>query len=142
MAKGDGSDSGEPLESNVDFAQVQARQQGVSADAQKAFPLPLLGFVASLNGKGGGITLGAGSLPAGVGVTFSSGAGTISFNLTGIDPIATKKSNLTAVADPAVGNDSSQGYAAGSFWLNTVTPSFWVAASVAVGAAVWVKLSP
>ena len=141
MAK-DESSSDAPLESNVDFAQVQARQQGASVSAQKAFPLPLLGFVASLNGLGGGIVLGAGSLPTGIGLTISSGAGTLSINITGIDPIAVKKSNLTAAVDPAVGDDSSQGYAAGSFWLNTVTPSFWVASSVAVGAAVWLKLSP
>lgn len=143
MAKSDGSDSGEPIESNVDFAGVQARQQGASVAAQKGFPLPQLGFVSTFNGAGGGVTLGAGSLPAGVGLTVTNGgAGAFSINITGIDPIATKKSNLAAMADPAVGNDSSQGYAAGSFWLNTGTPSFWVAASVAIGAAVWVKLSP
>lgn len=129
-----------PLESNVEFAQVQARQQGASAAAQKAFPLPLLGFVASLNGQGGGIVLGAGSVPTGITVSFSNGAGTISFNLSGLADIATKKSNLAAIVDPAVGNDSSQGYAAGSFWLNTITPSFWVAVSVGVGAAVWLQL--
>lgn len=132
---------GGPPELDPDIAAIQARQRGTSADLQN-LPVPPTAFVAALNGQGGNITLGAGSLPAGVVVTFTNGVGTVSFNLSGIDPIATKKSNLVAAADPAVGNDSSQGYAAGSFWLNTVTPSFWVAASVAVGAAVWVKLSP
>lgn len=131
----------EPPEINPDIAQIQAAQRG-AASAIAAVALPTTAFVAKLNNQSGEITIGAGSVPSGISVTFTNGVGTISFNLSGLDAIATRKNNLVAVLDPAVGNDSSQGYAAGSFWLNTVTPSFWVAASVGVGAAVWLKLSP
>src|SRR5437868_9468504 len=78
--------SNEPLESNVDFAQVQARQQGASAEAQKAFPLPLLGFVATLNGIGGAIVVGGGAS----GFSFTVSAG----NLTMVSPLAAAESIL------------------------------------------------
>lgn len=136
------NDSSEPLESNVDFAQVQARQQGVSAAAQKAFPLPLLGFVASLNGMGGGITLGVGSVPSGITVSFSTGAGTISFNLSGLDQIAVKKSNLSAAVAPTVNEDSGDGYAVGSVWIDTTADDAYVCLDSSVGAAVWKKTTP
>jgi hypothetical protein len=86
MAKGDGSDSGEPLESNVDFAGLQARQQGASIEAQKGFPLPLLGFVASLNGQGGAQVLGGG----GSGFSFTVSPG----NITLVSPLATAEAIL------------------------------------------------
>lgn len=130
-----------PPEIDPDIAQIQANQLG-NAAAVQAVVLPTTGFVASLNGQSRDITLQAGSIPAGISVSFTNGVGTVSFNLSGLDASATRKNNLVAIIDPAVGNDSSQGYAVGSFWLNTITPSFWVAASVAVGAAVWLKLSP
>lgn len=135
-------DESEPLESDVDFAGVQARQQGASVAAQKAFPLPLLGFVSTLNGQGGGITLGAGSLPTGVGATFSNGAGTISLNLTGIDPIATKKSNLAAAVAPAITDDSASDYAVGSVWIDTTADDAYVCLDSSAGAAVWKKTTP
>lgn len=132
-------DGSEPLESNVDFAQVAARQQGASVAAQKGFPLPQLGFVATFNGVGGGVTLGAGSLPTGIGLTVTNGgAGAFSINITGIDPIATKKSNLNAAGDPAVTDDSGDGYAIGSFWT-TATKAF-IALDVTLGAAVWLQI--
>lgn len=46
------------------------------------------------------------------------------------------KGNVTA-ADPTVANDNTQGYVAGSSWLNTATQVLWTAMSVATGAAVW-----
>lgn len=45
--------------------------------------------------------------------------------------------NYAATTAPAVGNDNTQGYAAGSYWLNTTTGIFYHAVSVATGAAVW-----
>lgn len=129
-----------PPEQEPDFAALQART-GATTQQQGALPLPVAAFVSTLNGMSGPLSI-AGGTVAGVTVNITPGVGTITISIAGIDPMATKKSNLTAIIDPAVGNDSSQGYKAGSFWLNTVTPSFWVAASVAVGAAVWLKLSP
>jgi hypothetical protein len=129
-----------PPEQDPDFAALQARSQSNSALLAN-LPLPVAAFVASLNGLTGPVNL-AGGTTAGVTVNITPGVGTITISVSGINTIATKKSNLTAVVDPAVTDDSSLSYAAGSFWLNTVTPSFWMAASVAVGAAVWLKLSP
>jgi len=46
------------------------------------------------------------------------------------------KGNVTTT-DPTVSNDNTQGFAAGSNWLNTATGVIWTALSVATGAAVW-----
>lgn len=43
----------------------------------------------------------------------------------------------TAASDPTASNDSTQGYAAGSRWINTTTSLIWVCLSASVGAAVW-----
>lgn len=51
------------------------------------------------------------------------------------------QSNWVAITNPGAGNDSSQGYAVGSQWLNTLTGAIWQATSVAVGAAVWRELT-
>jgi len=49
--------------------------------------------------------------------------------------------NFTAVVDPSVTDDSSQGYVVGSHWVNTVNSNVFVATSVSVGAAVWTFVS-
>ena len=48
-------------------------------------------------------------------------------------------SNLSAITNPAVSNDTSQGYAIGSMWINTTTNAIWIATSVSTGAAIWVQ---
>jgi hypothetical protein len=45
--------------------------------------------------------------------------------------------NLTATADPAVGNDNTQDYGPGSLWLNASNNRVWVCESAATGAALW-----
>ena len=47
--------------------------------------------------------------------------------------------NLVAVADPIVTDDSGSGYAVGSLWVNTATGNVFVCVDASVGAAVWVK---
>ncbi|MGV8130683.1 MAG: hypothetical protein ACP5N7_01110 [Candidatus Pacearchaeota archaeon] len=47
--------------------------------------------------------------------------------------------NFTAVAAPTINDDSGDGYSVGSIWLNTSTNEFYIAASVSVGAAVWIS---
>jgi hypothetical protein len=47
------------------------------------------------------------------------------------------KNNTTATVAPAVSNDATQGYAAGSLWLNTTTDRVYNCASNGTGAAVW-----
>jgi hypothetical protein len=45
--------------------------------------------------------------------------------------------NLTATTDPTTGDDSADGYAAGSLWLNTTSGHAWLCFDASVGAAVW-----
>jgi hypothetical protein len=45
--------------------------------------------------------------------------------------------NLTAVTDPTVNDDSTQGYEVLSRWVNTVTAEFWICVVATVGAANW-----
>jgi hypothetical protein len=49
--------------------------------------------------------------------------------------------NFTATTNPTVSNDGSQGYSAGSRWINTSNTTEWVCISAAVGAAIWVQVS-
>jgi len=51
------------------------------------------------------------------------------------------QSNYAATVDPTVSNDGTQGYVAGSEWVNTTGQTCWVAISVATGAAVWKQLT-
>ena len=45
--------------------------------------------------------------------------------------------NTTAATDPGVSNDNTQGYFAGSLWVNTTNGRVWIAQSVATAAAAW-----
>lgn len=47
------------------------------------------------------------------------------------------KNNFFAITDPAVGNDTIQGYSIGSQWLNTATSTLFECISSTTGAAVW-----
>lgn len=47
------------------------------------------------------------------------------------------KSNYTAASVPTSSNDSSEGYAIGSRWVDTSTEKEYVAVDVSVGAAIW-----
>lgn len=49
--------------------------------------------------------------------------------------------NLAAAADPAVGDDSGDGYSVGSVWINTTDDKTFVCADATVGAAVWKQTS-
>lgn len=60
----------------------------------------------------------------------------------GIDDIATKKSNLSAGAAPTVNDDSSAGYAVGSFWIDVAADDGYWCMDSTVGAAVWKKITP
>jgi hypothetical protein len=51
------------------------------------------------------------------------------------------KNNLSGTSDPTVNNDISDGYAAFSRWVNTVTKEYFLCLYSANGAAVWVKSS-
>jgi hypothetical protein len=63
-------------------------------------------------------------------VLWSSSAGDVPANLAFTN-------NFAATTNPGTGNDSSQGYSAGSEWINTLTNEVFKCTSAAVGAAVW-----
>lgn len=46
--------------------------------------------------------------------------------------------NYTAVTDPTVNDDITQGYSAGSYWYNTITGDTFFLVNPAVGAANWI----
>ena len=54
--------------------------------------------------------------------------------------IGAAKDNATG-SDPGVSNDNTQGYAAGSLWVNTTTGWTWVCRDASTGAAVWNAVS-
>lgn len=47
------------------------------------------------------------------------------------------KINLVSVTSPSVNDDSNDGYAVGSFWLDTLGAQFYVCTDASVGAASW-----
>jgi hypothetical protein len=49
--------------------------------------------------------------------------------------------NLSATADPAVGDDSADGFHIGSIWLRSDTGEMWKCLDPAAGAAVWVRMA-
>lgn len=50
---------------------------------------------------------------------------------------ATAKANFAATAAPGVGDDSADGYSAGSLWLNATAGAAYICRSAALGAADW-----
>ena len=52
------------------------------------------------------------------------------------------KCNFSAVTDPAVSDDSGDGYAIGSLWVNTTGHKVFIAEDVTEGAAVWRQVWP
>lgn len=47
------------------------------------------------------------------------------------------RSNRNATVDPTANNDSTEGYAVGSYWVNVTTDVVFFAADVSIGSAVW-----
>lgn len=75
----------------------------------------------------------------GTGETAFSAFGKVNDNFTELYTGFVGKDNV-ATTDPGVGNDGTQGYAAGSSWFNSTTGVMFSARSVATGAAVWVAV--
>lgn len=73
--------------------------------------------------------------------SFSNGA-TYSSIRTLLNNTGLRKNNLNASQGiPGTGNDSSQSYEVGSFWLDSANSIVYVATDVTVGAAVWTEVS-
>ncbi len=73
----------------------------------------------------------------GLGATTAAGGRTT----LGIDTIATRKSNLTAIVAPTVTDDSAAGYSAGSLWNDTVGLQAYFCISAGVGVALWKQIT-
>jgi hypothetical protein len=73
----------------------------------------------------------------GTGETAFSAFGKVNDNFVELYTGFVGKDNV-ATTDPGVGNDGTQGYAAGSSWFNSSTGILWWARSVATGAALWI----
>lgn len=54
-------------------------------------------------------------------------------------PVGGLKNNFAATIAPTVSNDSIQGYAVGSRWVDTAGQESYICANAAAGAAVWSK---
>ena len=68
--------------------------------------------------------------------TFSIDGGvTLAGNTVGA--VAQAKDNLAATTDPGATSDNTQGYVAGSIWINTAAFRVWICQSAATNAAVW-----
>ena len=94
----------------------------------------------------GGIIAGIADLAVADGGTGASDAATARQNLgveIGVDVQAFLKHNFSATADPTVDDDSGEGYAVGSVWINTSsTPrEAFRCVDATEGAAVWVNTS-
>lgn len=59
------------------------------------------------------------------------------YNGTAFVQVTAPISNYLATTAPGTGNDNTQGYGVGSIWLNTSTNNYYIARSVATGAANW-----
>lgn len=57
-----------------------------------------------------------------------------------ISPLA--QSNIGASTAPTTGNDSSQGYSAGSIWVDTTADRAYICLDASVGSAVWAQITP
>jgi hypothetical protein len=66
----------------------------------------------------------------------ASGVGALAIE-TGGQVIIVHKNNFNATTAPTAGDDSGDGYSAGSGWFNKTTDILYIATSVALGAAVW-----
>jgi len=55
---------------------------------------------------------------------------------------AIAKCNWDSATDPGTGDDSADGYVAGSFWLNTTAHYLWICEDNTAGNAIWRQLYP
>lgn len=142
---------GENLQLDSDFAREEYRV-GTAETFNPQPPAVTTTFGGALftaaNADAGRAVLGLGSIatlnaPLAVasGGTGATSAGNARTNL-GVDDVATKKSNLAAAVAPTVNDDSGDGYAVGSLWIDTAADDAYIALDVTVGAAVWKKLTP
>lgn len=144
------------LHQDSDFTYEQFREGGEDSALPVVLPTGTI-FVSSVNGIAGSITFAGGT----TGLTFTPAGATISLGGTlaianggtsatsaagartglSIDDIAIKKSKLDAIIAPTVNDDSGDGYAIGSIWIDIIADQVYMATDVSAGAAVWKQLS-
>ena len=129
---------------------------------QAKFQNPLQSNVLVTQGIGGAITSIGGALGPAITLASSNGAlasgagNTLTFSLTqnlavggsptfaGLTVAGTpfRKSNYAAIVAPTVNEDSGDGYAVGSLWVDTVLDDAYICCDATVAAAVWKKITP
>ena len=69
--------------------------------------------------------------------------GTVTWYVAGLAPgaFATLKANFAATVNPTTGDDTADGYSAGSLWVNTTAGTAWICRSAALGAALWLPIT-
>lgn len=56
-------------------------------------------------------------------------------------PYAPVKSTMDAAVPPGVGDDTNDGYAVGSIWIDIVADEAYICVDATVGAAVWKQIT-
>ena len=96
----------------------------------------------TVSSSASGFALSGGTITSSGSITFSISNAANARTALGIDPIATKKSNLSATAAPTVNDDSGDGYAVSSVWIDLTADDAYMCLDASLGAAVWKKVTP
>ena len=70
----------------------------------------------------------------------NTSSGDAGINLTSNLELLADRSVYSASADPSTSDDSTEGFAAGSLWMNTSSLQVWQCTNPATGAAVWTQV--
>lgn len=89
----------------------------------------------TFTGAGTSLTM-SGTLAIANGGTNATTAAGARTNL-GINALAVPLSNLNSAVAPTVNDDSGDGYAIGSVWIDVVLDNIYMATDVTVGSAIW-----
>lgn len=135
------SEMGSPELENPALLELQGQTANIPPTQGGTFPT---GF--TIQGQSGPVftftsSSGFGFAGAGNVITFSVTNAATARTALGIDPVAALKSNLSAAVAPTVNDDSGDGYAIGSTWIDTALDDVYMAVDVTLGAAVWRKLN-
>lgn len=133
------------IEQNPDIARLQGQVLGAQLESIQVV-IPDTDFVADINGLNGTIVIQSGSSSVAAGnvgltVNVTTGAGTISISAALLLPASALAKSNTAIIAPTVNDDSGDGYARFSLWIDTVLNDIYMCTDASVGAANWEQLN-
>jgi hypothetical protein len=88
--------TGQSFELNPDLARLAA-QQSAAAQGIQDTSVPTTSFVGSLNNQTGNVAIVTGTVPAGITATFTGGAGSVTFDMSGFGSIVTHNQSAAVV---------------------------------------------